>query len=102
METLVGDRMRNWYDPSFADEIPGAIDLLLVDGPPERTSEFARYPALPLLEHRLSSNAVVLLDDARCQDESAIIKNWTREFPQWSFDVKKTTSGLGIGNRRAD
>lgn len=102
METLVGDRMRSWYDPSFVDRIPGAIDLLLVDGPPGRASELARYPALPLMEHRLSSNAVVLLDDARRAAESTIINEWTQEFPEWNFLVKKTSSGLGVGSRVAD
>lgn len=70
-----------WYDPAA---IPaGAIDMLVVDGPPGATGPEARYPALPLLADRLTEDALIVLDDSDRPDERAIARRWAERFPQF-------------------
>ena len=59
----------------------GAIDMLVIDGPPKRTGKLARWPAGPLLFPRLSPGAVVLLDDAARPDEQEAVRRWRAAFP---------------------
>jgi predicted O-methyltransferase YrrM len=68
-----------WYDLTKV-EIPGAIDLLIVDGPPGTTQKLARYPAVPMLHEKLSSDAIILLDDGARTDERQIVEQWMEEF----------------------
>lgn len=70
-----------WY---AAEQLPDglAIDLLVIDGPPQATIKLARYPAGPLLFPRLAPGAAVFLDDAARPDEQAILRRWRDEFPQ--------------------
>lgn len=98
-EVSVGGTTVEWYDPNMLEQLPESIDLLLVDGPPERSSEMARYPAFPMLKARLGESAVVLLDDARRRDESRILKRWGAENPDWEFRMERTSAGIGIGTR---
>jgi predicted O-methyltransferase YrrM len=67
-----------WYDLTKV-EIPGAIDLLIVDGPPGTTQKLARYPAVPMLHKKLSKDAMVLLDDGARSDEAKIVEQWMEE-----------------------
>lgn len=68
-----------WYDTTVLPNI--AIDLLVVDGPPQQNNpqREARYPALPLLLDRLNSGGYVLLDDAARTDERRIVTRWLAE-----------------------
>lgn len=75
---LHGTKYR-WYDPAALDGLED-VELVLVDGPPGATGDWARYPAVPQLYERLADNAVVLVDDATRTDEKAIIARWTEEF----------------------
>ena len=68
-----------WYT---VEDLPqGEIDLIVVDGPPKRTRTLARYPALPLLGHRLAASGAVVLDDAARADEREIVRRWKAEHP---------------------
>jgi predicted O-methyltransferase YrrM len=67
-----------WYNVDAFRDI-NEIDLLLVDGPPGRLAEMARYPALHVLENQLAPNAVVILDDADRPDEQGIVQRWITE-----------------------
>jgi predicted O-methyltransferase YrrM len=69
-----------WYDTGKLADVRG-IDLLLVDGPPEATGPDARFPALHVLEQRLSGHATVVCDDAHRRDEQAALLRWTETFP---------------------
>lgn len=69
-----------WYDLS-ALQLPGTIDLLVVDGPPETTQKLARYPAVPLLASKFSKRARVLLDDGSRPDEQLMARRWAEENP---------------------
>jgi predicted O-methyltransferase YrrM len=64
-----------WYDMAAFEEV-GDIDFLMVDGPPGGLGQDARYPALRILESRLSPVATVVLDDAYRADEQHIIARW--------------------------
>lgn len=67
-----------WYDLTKV-EIPEAIDLLIVDGPPGTTQKLARYPAMPMLHNKLSKDAIILLDDGARSDERQIVEQWMTE-----------------------
>jgi len=69
----------HWYDPTTLTDLP-PIDLFLIDGPPESTGRFARYPALPLLWKYASERAVVVLDDTVRTDEQAISAAWSATY----------------------
>ncbi len=75
--TIQGDGFP-WYDLDQLT-LEGTIDLLVVDGPPESTRSWARYPAFPLLVDRLSDEAWILVDDAGRPDERASVESWVRE-----------------------
>ncbi|NED94082.1 class I SAM-dependent methyltransferase [Phytoactinopolyspora alkaliphila] len=77
--TVTGQDFR-WYDPHLLADVQG-IDLLIVDGPPERTGPHARYPAVPVLREQLAVGALVILDDAGRHDEQQIIERWIQETP---------------------
>jgi predicted O-methyltransferase YrrM len=76
--TFNGERFR-WYDPAALADLP-EIDLFFIDGPPEATGRYARFPALPLLWSRASQQVSVVLDDTVREDEQAISDAWSETF----------------------
>lgn len=67
-----------WYRPdAFADL--AAIDLLVVDGPPEATGRQARLPAYPMLVDRLADTSWILLDDTMRAAERSAVTAWTED-----------------------
>jgi predicted O-methyltransferase YrrM len=64
-----------WYDAEALADLSG-IDLLVIDGPPERTGPDARYPAMRVLENRLADAATIVFDDEYRQDERAALAKW--------------------------
>jgi len=90
----------HWYSRDAIATLPGAIDLLLVDGPPGFTAETAhsRYPALGALASRLTDDAVVILDDAERQPEREIAERWHEEMPDWQFGIDDE-AGIAVGKR---
>lgn len=84
-----------WYDtvelPSDAE-----IDMLVIDGPPQATRAFARYPAGPALFGRLSPGAAVFLDDARRPDEQEILRRWAEEYPEIEQRLLPCEKGAAI------
>jgi predicted O-methyltransferase YrrM len=76
----VGGQRYRWYQPEALADVDH-IDLLVVDGPPSRTGEQARYPAVPALLARLAPGALIVLDDAARGDEKAVIARWVEEVP---------------------
>ncbi len=66
-----------WYKLDvFTKFTEQQVDLLLIDGPPTTTGPLARYPALPMLEKYLSSDAIILFDDAERSEEKEILRDW--------------------------
>lgn len=75
----LGSENFSWYDlKSFAPS--GPIEVLVIDGPPEKTGALARYPAIPLMKEMLAGDATVLLDDGYRPAETAIAARWRDEF----------------------
>jgi hypothetical protein len=64
-----------WYDTDAVADLH-AVDLLLIDGPPEKTGPDARYPAMRVLEDRLADAATVVFDDAHRHDEQIALRRW--------------------------
>jgi predicted O-methyltransferase YrrM len=64
-----------WYDVAAAADLHD-IDLLVIDGPPEKTGPDARYPAMRVLEKQLADTATILFDDANRSDEQAALRKW--------------------------
>ncbi|MFC4561629.1 class I SAM-dependent methyltransferase [Nocardiopsis mangrovi] len=75
-----GTDAQRWYDVDALADLKG-IDLLFVDGPPARTGPQARYPAVPVLLPRCSTDAVVVIDDTIRTDEQEIGDRWVAEHP---------------------
>ncbi|MBL8155708.1 MAG: class I SAM-dependent methyltransferase [Anaerolineae bacterium] len=69
-----------WYDREQLADIP-AIDLLIVDGPPEKTGPLARLPALSVLFDKLNDGAYILVDDFMRTDEHTMVSQWVQAFP---------------------
>ncbi len=76
----VGNQQFKWYDTLQAAAIP-PIDLLIVDGPPEKIGRLARYPALPILFDKLSDGAHILVDDFMRIDEHTMVNQWLEAYP---------------------
>jgi predicted O-methyltransferase YrrM len=76
-----------WFDTSNSFE--KQIDLLIVDSPPGSTGPMARYPAIPLLKHRLSENAIIFVDDVERADESKMVKEWLKLLPNSKVSISK-------------
>lgn len=74
-DVTVGGETLSWYDTDQLADVE-SIDLLLVDGPPQRTGPRARFPAVPLLRDRLATGAVILADDATRPAEQKAFAQW--------------------------
>lgn len=73
-----------WYDATAFDHVE-QIDVMVVDGPAQYNNprRMARYPALPCLDGRLSSSAIVVMDDTNREDEDRIAQRWLQEYPDY-------------------
>ena len=94
----IDDKIYNWYSlEGLTTKIN--IDLLIVDGPPVKTNQLARYPALPSLLSRLSKDCVIILDDAARQSEQQTVSLWMHEFPGFKHEYIGNKKGLSILRR---
>lgn len=82
-----------WYR---LDEVPQAIDMLVIDGPPWSTQPMARYPALPLLIDRLAPGAIVVLDDAARPEETQAVEQWIRRFALTQMEGYFAEKGIAV------
>src|SRR5215471_12830934 len=72
-----------WYDPPLS-EMP-EFSLVICDGPPAQTPG-GRYGLLPVMREKLCNGAVVLLDDAKREDDRGIGRRWAAEF-NMSYEI---------------
>lgn len=86
-----------WYDEAALEQLPAAIDLLVVDGPPayEPGDEHRRLPALTFFEPRLVAGATVVLDDVDRPGERHVLAAWEKT-TAWRFRVEPDT-GVAVG-----
>lgn len=82
--------VNRWYDlkqvTAALDQLPGPVDLLVVDGPTAYRWKwrFDRYPALPVVRPYLARGAQIVLDDTHRASEATILRHWQAELgPQW-------------------
>jgi tRNA A58 N-methylase Trm61 len=87
-----GELTVDWYDAARVAELPDAIDVLVVDGPPSLTP-WARWPAVEALHDRLSLGATVLLDDGRRRDERRTVFRWRAEHTDLELHWYDTVKG---------
>jgi predicted O-methyltransferase YrrM len=71
-----------WYD---AADLPSAIDLAIVDGPPMENHPETRGGAGILVLPKLAPGGKLMLDDASRPGERAIAQQWQERFPAMSF-----------------
>lgn len=83
-----------WYSTTLMEDISN-IDLVFVDGPSNQSSYFTRYPALPVLNQKLSPIAQIWMDDANRSVEMEILNMWKNCF-DFDLEVVNTEKGLGI------
>lgn len=93
VDVKLGEAEYKYYDPNnFSFEFE-KIDLLNIDGPVGALCKNARYPALPLLRNFLAKGSIVLLDDAKRDDERNIIELWKKENGDisrvWNIDTDR-------------
>jgi predicted O-methyltransferase YrrM len=75
--TRIGDRTYLWYARESWMSIPDrSVELLLVDGPPRRTGQDSRFPALSLLHDKLAPEAIIVLDDCDDREMRDMIDAW--------------------------
>lgn len=78
MEIEIGGETAKWYDADqFADLYD--IDMVIVDGPPESTGLNPRFPAFPLLRDKLSSGALIVVDDLHREQETQMVEKWLEQ-----------------------
>lgn len=94
------DEALHWYPVRLLEGLEG-IDMVLVDGPPGATCQYARYPALPALVERLSAKATVWMDDTIRQDEKDICEDWAQRYGM-TTEYLAYEKGLGILRRSAN
>ncbi len=90
--THIDGQAWNWYSKSALGH-EGAIDLLIVDGPPRKVQSLARYPAVRVLFDRLAPNCVIVVDDTNRGDEREIVRRWKSDLT--GFDVVEIPHGEG-------
>lgn len=92
-----------WYD---ANDLPDAIDLIIIDGPPASLHPETLGGAGPATFGKLRKGGIVLLDDACRPGECKIVSHWRREYPELEFTyidtMKGTVVGCRIGECRCD
>lgn len=95
-----GERHQSWWYDTSVFTPPTGIDVLVVDGPPGRSSADARYPAVPMLAQCLARDAVILLDDADREAEQRIARWWADELHPCTLELLKTEKGAAVLQRR--
>lgn len=87
-----------WYGLT---EVPGSIDLLVIDGPPWAVHPFARGMAERLFP-LIAPGGTVLLDDAARPGERYVAHRWKKAWPDFEWHYEGAgTKGLLVGRRRA-
>jgi predicted O-methyltransferase YrrM len=69
-----------WYDINLQEHLNSKIDMLIIDGPPDKTQKLSRYPALPLTIKHLSKDCIIFLDDTLRNDEREILNLWEKDY----------------------
>lgn len=82
-----------WYQHG---QLPGQVQMLVIDGPPGHLQHLSRYPALPLLRQYLAPGATIFLDDAARPDEQEALRLWLEEYRELSHEYLETVRGCSM------
>jgi cell division protein FtsB len=85
----VPDHATPWYSEQQWDDLDD-IGLLVVDGPPSTTGKRPRYPAAPLLVPRMSSRAVIVVDDLIRPEDREVVQSWRGLLPDFDYEHLNT------------
>lgn len=84
-----------WYDLSD-NSLPESVDLVFIDGPPAMLGTNIRAPALDYFWPRLSTNGLLVFDDAARREENTFIEQWLINHPDASLHRPVTLKGCAI------
>ncbi|MEZ4686986.1 MAG: class I SAM-dependent methyltransferase [Bacteroidia bacterium] len=84
-----------WYDHAALEQIP-AIDILIVDGPPQTIQKLARFPAMSVFANKFNPGACILVDDYARDDDTRMVDIWLENFPDFSLEKFNTEKGTAI------
>lgn len=94
----------SWYQVPAEVAALREIDLLIVDGPPQKTDPtgLPRYPALPIFLPKLSQKAQIFVDDSRREQEERMVRLWLQRHPGWQATLLNTVPGTYLMCRSPD
>ena len=85
----------DWYDTEKIQDLR-KIDLLVIDGPPGSKNPEARYPALREFKDRLSSKAVVIIDDVNREGERKLAEDFAKSLPNHELLILDHEKGTAV------
>ena len=84
-----------WYDTSMIKDLK-KIDLLIIDGPPGSKNPEARYPALAEFKDKLSSKAVIIIDDVHREGERKLAEDFAKGMPNHQLLILDHEKGTAV------
>lgn len=84
-----------WYDTSMIKDLK-KIDLLIIDGPPGSKNPEARYPALAEFKDKLSSKAVIIIDDVQREGERKLAEDFAKAMPNHLLVILDHEKGTAV------
>jgi len=84
-----------WYDTSMIKDLK-KIDLLIIDGPPGSKNPEARYPALAEFKDKLSSKAVIIIDDVQREGERKLAEDFAKGMPNHHLVILDHEKGTAV------
>ena len=85
----------DWYDLNLLKNLKN-IDLLVIDGPPGSKNPKARQPALKEFESRLSTKAVIVIDDVNRDGERELAEMFSKAFPKKTLEILPHEKGSAV------
>jgi predicted O-methyltransferase YrrM len=85
----------DWYDTAMLKDLKN-IDLLIIDGPPGSKNPDARKPALKELLNKLSSKAVVVIDDVNRKGEREMAEAFDKALPRHTLTILNHEKGTAV------
>ena len=84
-----------WYDTAKLKDLK-KIDLLIIDGPPGSKNSDARKPALQEFLHKLSRDAVVVIDDVNRHGERQLAEAFAKALPRHTLTILNHEKGTAV------
>lgn len=84
-----------WYDIKAIKDLK-KIDLLIVDGPPGSKNPDARYPALQQFRDKLSTSAIVIIDDVNRDGERKLAEDFAKALPNHELIILDHEKGTAV------